>query len=254
MTKSQLTIEVADQFVQFTSFQGDTVQQQAIIQINLSDESIRKEELSTCFEKNSFLSIDFDEISLSYVSKESSLVPNSIFAESTPDSIFKLCFGEPKEKYSVDFNRISELSIVNIYTIPDWLKRFFVLKFPRIIIQHEGTHGLRKILNSETFHLKVSLMFHTNYFCMTIVKHSNLEFYSFFDYQNDDDIIYHVLFALQQKELVNEKGILELIHGIDSNTKSFVDLKGKFKRIKELASLEVNEKNNFIAQSQLLCV
>jgi len=254
MTKSHLTIEVANQFIQLTSFHEETIQQQVTIQINLSDESIRKEELNTCFEQNPFLSASFDEISLSYASKESSLVPNSIFAESSPVSIFKLCFGEPKENFSVDFNRIAELSIVNVYSISNWVKQFFVLKFPRIIIQHEGTHSLRKILNSETFHLKVSLIFHENYFCMTIVKHSNLEFYSFFDYQNDEDIIYHLLFALQQKELINEKGILELMNCIDSKTKSFVSLKENIKRIKELSALKVNEKNNFIAQSQLLCV
>jgi len=254
MMKSQLTIEVADQHIQFTSFKNNSIQQQITTQINWSDETIFKEELSDCFEKNSFLSNDFDEISLSYASKESSLVPNSIFADSSPSAIYKLCFNDVTEKNSVDFNRISELSIVNIYAIPNLIKRFFVIKFPRIIIQHEGTHGLRKILNSNTFHLKVSLLFHEDYFCMTIVKHSNLEFYSFFDYQNDDDIIYHVLFALQQKELVNEKGNLELILGIHSKSTSFEELKKNFKRIKELSQLEVNEKNNFIAQSQLLCV
>ncbi len=254
MTKYQLAIEVTDQFIQFTSFLGSSIQQQVFIQVNGLDESSCKEELSTCFENHSFLSKDFDEVSLSYASKESSLVPNTIFAESTPESIYKLCFGEISEKKSLDFNRISELSIVNIYAFPDFIKRFFIIKFPRVIIQHEGTHGLRKILDSETFHLKVTLFFHADFFCMTIVKHSNLEFYSFFDYQNNDDIIYHVLFALQQKELINEKGILEFVLGVDYKSSVVDDLKTNFKKIKELSLLEVKEKNNFIAQSQLLCV
>ena len=254
MIKSQLAIEVTDKNIRFTSFHDNSIQQQIENQINWSDETICKNELNDCFEKNNFLSKDFDEVSLSYASKNSSLVPNSIFADSTPSAIYKLCFGKVLEKQSIDFNRISELSIVNIYAIPDSIKRFFVLKFPRVIIQHEGTHALRKILNANTFHLKISLIFHDDYFCMTIVKHSNLEFYSFFDYQNDDDIIYHVLFALQQKELINEKGSLELISNNNSKSSSFGDLKTNFKRIKELSELEVSEKNNFIAQSQLLCV
>ncbi len=254
MATSQLAIEVTDNYIQFTSFLEYSIQHQIAAPINWSDESVCKRQLEDCFKENSFLTVDYNDVTLSYASKESSLVPNNMFAESNAESIFKLCFGKVKEKHSIDFNRISELSIVNIYAISDFVKRFFVIKYPRIIIQHHGTHGLRKILDSETFLLKITLLFHVNYFCMTIVKHNKLEFYSFFDYQNNDDIIYHVLFALQQKELINEKGTIELIPNVYSNSINFDELEKNLKRIKELSLLEFNKKKNFIAQSQLLCV
>ncbi len=254
MINHHLAIEVSEKHIRFTSFRNEEILKQLSISVSTNEESIAINKLNECFAENSFLSEDFKDISLSYASKESSLVPNQIFVDATPQSIFKLCFGEKKDGNSIDFNRLAELSIVNIYQIPDWIKRYFVMKFPRIILQHEGTHALRKVLNDASFSLKINLFFHEDFFYMTIVKHSNLEFYSFFDYQNDDDILYHVLFALQQKELINEKGSIELISKINAEANCFESLKNNFKRIKELKLLTISEKNNFIAQSQLLCV
>ena len=144
--------------------------------------------------------------------------------------------------------------LINVFNIPSWVKRFFVVKFPRINIQHEGSHIIRQTLNASAFKLKATVVLHQNYFQLSIVKHNNLEFYSFFDYQNHEDILYHLHFALQQKEMTNEEGFLELIDGAGSTKKTTEDLKSAIQRITEFKKMEIITPSNFVAKSQFLCV
>ncbi|MEJ6615948.1 MAG: DUF3822 family protein [Crocinitomicaceae bacterium] len=211
-----------------------------------------KEQLSKEFESNDIYSIEFDEITLSWSSDKTTLVPNTIFSESTPQAIFELCYG--KNEVDVDYNRISELSVVNVYEIPDWIKRFFVMKFPRVNIQHEGSMLVRQALNENTFKLKCCIVIYANHFQLIISKHNELIFYSNFDYQSTEDIIYHTTFVLQQKELTNEQGSFELITGISASNETVASIKAGFKRISDLKAITINTPDNFIQKAHQLCV
>ena len=213
-----------------------------------------KEELESYLSSNPLLNHNFDEEFLSFSSNRSTLVPNNIFAESTATAIHKLCFGQVNENTDVDYNRIPEVGVVNVFEISSWIKRFFILKFPRIIIQHEGSFIVRKMLTKNAFNLKATISLHSGYFQLSIIKHSKLEFYSFFEYQNDEDILYHLLFVLQQKEMTGEKGTLELINSSDKNTVFIDALEKNIKRVKELNKIKVERTESYISKAQLLCV
>ena len=191
-----------------------------------SNDALIKDQLSKEFESNSIYEADFDEITLSWSSDKTTLVPNSIFSESSPQAIFELCYG--KNDADVDYNRISELSVVNVYEIPEWIKRFFVIKFPRISIQHEGSMLLRKVLNENAFKLKCSIVIYKSHFQLIISKHNELTFYSNFDYQAAEDIIYHVMFVLQQKELLSEQGSFELISALGATKETIESIQTGF--------------------------
>lgn len=217
-----------------------------------SNDTKIKEQLTIEFDSNSIYSTDFDEITLSWSSNKTTLVPNSIFSESSPQAIFELCYG--KNETDVDYNRISELSVVNVYEIPEWIKRFFVIKFPRINIQHEGSMLLRQVLNENAFKLKCSIIVYKNHFQLIISKHNELTFYSNFEYQSAEDIIYHVMFALQQKELTTEQGSFELVKGIGASSETIESVQAGFNRINDIKSFTINITDNFIQKAHLLCV
>ncbi|HIP32580.1 MAG TPA: DUF3822 family protein, partial [Crocinitomicaceae bacterium] len=147
MNNSYLTIEIAGQEIQFSAIKNNIVSNEATVSLSTLDYFECKKEIDAFLELNTFISLEYDETILSESSKQSSLVPNNIFAESSPQAIYKLCFGECASDFNIDYNRIAEHGIVNIYSTRSWTKRYFVMKFPRITIQNEGTHILRKVLN-----------------------------------------------------------------------------------------------------------
>lgn len=253
MKATHLAIQLSEHAIHFVSLENDVVLHESFVSLEQSSKS-QKEVLNNHFLVTNFLNNDFNEITLSWSFKQTTLVPNSIFSGSSPNEIFELCFGKDSIKHDIDYNRISNLNLINIYEIPIWIKYYFVIKFPRIIIQHEGSHVIRKNLTENNINLNSTVILHQGYFQLTILKNNNLEFYSSFDYQNHEDIIYHLMFVLQQKEMTNENGILKLIVGPGVNRLILDKLKLDITRIRDLQKLKVNYPEYYIAKSQLLCV
>lgn len=213
-----------------------------------------KTELETFFKEKDLFSDNFDDVTVGIVSKNSTLIPTNIYGESDPKSIYKLCFGELKEGDELDFNRIPEHGVVNVFSLPEWIKSFFVLKFPRVNIQHSGSHMIRMMLHKNTFRTKVGLHLFGDHFLYTIVKHDKLVFYSHFDHQNEDDIVYHTFFVLQQKELIEDKGSIFISNGVGSNGSNNDKILEKFAKIGDLKDFEVSIFEGLHPKSQLLCV
>ena len=101
-----------------------------------------------------------------------------------------------------------EFSGVNIYEIPVWVKSFFVTRFPRMLLQHEGTHLLRGLLAGSTYKLKMVLSLQENHFILAAIKESEIKYYNTFEYQTVEDVIYHVAHLLQQNNWTEDDGTL----------------------------------------------
>lgn len=249
-----LAIEASPVAIKFTVLKGHFVRDSHAIVIEGNNSSLRKSSIEEQCKALTLLNDDFDEITLSWSNKNSTLIPNFVLNDSDPKSIFSLCFGAETEDFSVDYNRISELGVINIYEIPNWIKSYFVIRFPKVIIQHTGSHTVRKAMNDNAFYLKANIVLFDGYFLLSLVKHNKLEFYSFFDYLKAEDVIYHLTFALQQKELIDEKGLIELAQGIESEKSIIEKIQALKERIGELNKMEVAHSEDFTAKSQLLCV
>ncbi|MCH2225218.1 MAG: DUF3822 family protein [Crocinitomicaceae bacterium] len=251
---NHLAIECSKTAVRFVSLKNQVVVNDVLAKFNSLKPNDIKDQLSEIVKTNSFLSDDFQDVTLSWSEKKSTLVPSSVFSESSPLLIFGLCFGKQTSADEIDYNRISELSVVNIFEIPLWIKSFFVVKFPRVILQHEGTHVLRKTMDHNAFKLKATAIVHQDFFQLSIVKHNQLEFYSFFDMQSAEDVIYHLLFVLQQKELSDDQGTIELIKGLNANEQLIQDAKSGFEKIQTLKKFSIVIEDNYISKAQQLCV
>lgn len=249
-----LTINVSNYGTSFVAISPSGSFQEKTIKFDSLKTDEIKESLNSVFKNEPMLRSDFDEITVAWSTQKSTLVPNNIFAESSPESIYSICFGDNAPDSDIDYNRIAELSVINIFEIPLWLKSYFVIKFPRVIIQHTGTHSLRKAMGSNSFRLKATAVVHDSFFQLTLAKHNNLEFYSFFDVQSAEDVIYHLMFTLQQKEMVSEKGTIEIVPGIGSSTLNLDEIASGLSKIKDLSGFNIVIEKNFIAKAQQLCV
>ena len=147
---------------------------------------------------------------------------------------------------------MAELSIVNIYEMPLWIKSLFVVRFPRIKIIHRSTVILRGVFDQAIFKPKINLFVEKEQFYLLITDKSKLTFFNRFDYKSIADLVYYFLFVLEQKELdVNQFELL--LFGTDQKWLADSKIQDFFEKKIEIQAKESLAKN-FILTKQLLCV
>lgn len=197
-----------------------------------------------------FFKGDYADFVLTVGGLRNTLVPTGIFNSSKPEEIFKLNYSEPHD--DLDFNRIPELDIVNIYELPLWIKRTFVIKFPRVKIYHRSSVLLKGIFSQPVFYPKVHLYIDKESFNMFITDKKKLTFFNRFDYRNIADVVYHTLFVMDQKSMSQENTEINL-YGVSPKWEHLNEFRSFFK--KEISVFEEPEKGeDFILAKQLLCV
>lgn len=248
-----LSIELSESAVRFSSIVNDNVKTYAYEFKDRKDYRY-KEQLDEFLIESGLKDTEYDECVVSWSSFRSTLIPANVFGESKPEHLFRLCYGSEISTSEIDYNRIPEQGIVNLYQIPLWVKSFFVIKYPRSIIQHEGSHLIRGIFSEPSFKLRSTLIIYGNYFLMSIIKENKLQFYSMFEFQTSDDIVYHLMFTLQQKEFLSENSTLQVFGGVGSSTELVNDVSQKLKSLPDMKNNTVSILNDFITNSQKLCV
>lgn len=228
MHKKQLTFRISANSFAAALFQGDEME--VLFQENFQSktEQACKDQLKKAIETAGIMEMEMDEFSLSWFTPNSTLIPSNVFSVSQPKTLYDTCFVSPDGNNEIDFNRISELSLVNVYDIPFWVKSFFVIRFPRIVIQHETSHLLRGIFSKSTFKPAVHVSLQEDSFQLVVVKHNQLLFYNTFSYTNEADIIYYISFTIQQ---LNWKENQTQLHGYGFDVDTFLQIQNQLKRI-----------------------
>jgi hypothetical protein len=250
---SHLSIEIGEHAIRYTESIGEETKSH-IFTFGDKQDHRYKEQLEVQLEEIGLKNKSFEEQTLSWTGFRSTLIPSSVFSESKPETLYRLCFGSDTPAAHIDYNRIPEQGLVNVYEIPQWVKAFFVLKYPRIVIQHEGSHLLRGIFSGSVFRLRSILTIHNNHFLLCIVKENKLLYYSSFDYIELDDIVYHFMFTLQQKDLLQEKGSIDICPGIGFTADQANELNQKLNSLKDLKDQPASIQASLLQKAQRLCV
>lgn len=193
---------------------------------------------------------DFADFILTCGSLRNTLVPTTIFNASKPAELFKFNYSAPID--NLDYNRIPELDIVNIYELPIWVKAAFVIRCPRVKMVHRSTVLLKGVFNQPTFHQKIHLFIEKDSFYLFITERSKLTFFNRFDFLNAADIIYHLLFVLQQKE-IDVETIDLLLYGVGNDWALLPEFKTFLKNAPKVSEKK-EQGEYFIHSNQLLCV
>ncbi len=209
MTKNILTIDLSSYGIRVNVSKGGFVVQEFQKSFNSALEFKVKDQLKEMVSENGWKQLEVDDVALSWSSKMSTLLPMNVFNDSSKEDIHNLCFGSLVSGYDIDYNRLSQFSIVNVYAINEWVKSFFVLNFPRVVIQHEGTLIVRQLLANSSLKPKAIASFHKEHFLFAMVLNNDVKYYNYFDYTNAEDVIYYIGFTLQQLQIAPSD--LELI-------------------------------------------
>jgi len=196
---------------------------------------------------------DYAEYTMAWGTPNQALVPLSAFNETSAKSVFQLMFGEGIDEKMIDFNRLMELSMVSVFEIPDWVKSFFIMRFPQIVFKHEHAMTLRALFQKNTFKRKITISFSDEYMNISIINKNELTFSNSFDFQTPEDVLYHLLFVLEQEGLTNEEGEINFLY-VDEKTKSKAEATQKLlNELNAFKKIKVNTIES-VLKLQTLCV
>ena len=255
MNKKQLTIIVDRTSVHIAevlrSTQNITHQSHHPLTAHLSKDIIK--ELNDIFDKTTWIQ-EYDEYTLAWGTNSATLIPSPVFEASDAKKISHLMLGENIPNDAIDYNRLPELNVVNVYEIPMWVKSFFVRKFPKLLIQHENTMLLRAVFQNKIETTTAFISCFEAYFTLIIIDSNQLIFSNHFEFQNSKDILYYLMFVLNQKMLMDKKVNLK---GFVCDINSDVTLKEAFTTIEQkklLPSFSIDQQISSLFKNQLLCV
>ena len=169
-----------------------TVEKSATLTLKGRIPELKKEECADLLRTHQLL--DFSgNVSLSVSGSKVTLVPQIIFGESNAKEIFELCFGNSDDL--IEHNRFFEQTLVVVYEIEEWIKRFFVVRYPRVVIQHQTTHLLRGIFQKNSYEPRLHLSVEDNFCTLILISKSEIIFFNTFDFQSTEDIFYYTMHA-----------------------------------------------------------
>jgi hypothetical protein len=196
------------------------------------------------------LKYDYSGMAVSAGGVRNTLIPVDLFNHSKAEDIFALNYPKPFE--SIDYTRIAELGIVNVYELPTWIKSMFVIKFPRIKLLHPTTVLLKGVFDQPTFRPIIHIHIEKDGFHLFLTDKSKLVYYNRFDQSSIADMVYHILFVLEQKEL-EQKDMNIAVYGVPHDWDKLDEVQGFFAN-KIKISEEKEKSSHFILSKQLLCV
>ncbi len=151
-------------------------------------------------EEDEILNASFKSSSCIYLTQKSTLVPNAFFDESKLKDYFE--FNHPLDELDeIHFNLVPEIDASNVFAIPTYLANLLYNKFKGLKIYHQATPFIKSTLKDFRPSSSVHINLNPGFFDIIVKQGHQLKLYNTFLYQNDTDMLYYVLFIINQLKL-----------------------------------------------------
>ncbi|MGV3631537.1 MAG: DUF3822 family protein [Bacteroidota bacterium] len=250
--KVQLCIEISEAFCSVSEIRNGKLAFLGSLLFHEKKDFQLKEALAAFLKEKAGELSAYEEVSVSWIAPHAMLVPSAVFEPKSTEALFAGCFTKQVAATELDYNRISELSVVNLYEIPLWVKSFFVIRFPRALIQHEYSHQLRGIMK-QAFKLQVHVNVYTGLMTIQIADKNELLFCNAFEIQHVNDVLYYLSFSLQQLQLSGKAGKLNFHLQADSGIAK-EELGSLLRQVDAFKQMEITFDSEKIIKYQELCV
>jgi len=182
-----------------------------------ADSSIKLcKEIDFIYENNKWLQGDFRKVFVLIETPKSTLIPEPLFEASEKELYLK--FNHTINSYEqivVDF--LKNVDAYNVFAIPDCLKYRIQKYYKRYKIVHYSTPLIESLLiNNKNINLDKTVFLNMREKNMDIVilKDQRLRYFNSFHYQSKEDILYYLLFVLEQLGYNPEEVEVKLIGNI----------------------------------------
>ena len=145
---------------------------------------------------------EFRSVSGSWHHPQHTLVPESLFDRSAPDTLLYFNYDAP-EGAAVRHDALPNHGSFNVYPLPDEVHHLLHQRFPQVQLRHHTTHWLESLLitNKTRTGWSAWLDLHHDRFELAFLEGPHVRFYNAFEYRTDEDVAYYVLYAGEQWQL-----------------------------------------------------
>ena len=154
---------------------------------------------------------DSSLLQLSFTDTLYTLVPAALFEEDQLASY--LSFNHPVndfEDLELAFNRLPKHEIVIVYAIPGKVKAIFQDHFLNFKQHHFSFPLIESFLTNETAPEQACLHIQAERFELMIKKENQLQYFNSFDYTSAEDLLYYLLFVIEQLQIDREEMPMKL--------------------------------------------
>jgi hypothetical protein len=164
--------------------------------------------------QDEYLKLKFKSVEILYATDSFTLVPQVFFHHGYAEKYF--AFNHTLEKgYVVDKTLLTKAEAWCLYSIPENLKEYLVMTFPKATIRHNLFSLVERALKeNKNFpdRKQVHVNFFRTYFELIVLSGTRLLLCNQFNYSVDNDVIYYVLYVFDQLKLSADNTEL-VIHG-----------------------------------------
>ena len=192
---------------------------------------------------NEFNLLNIIKVTLILNNKLSVLVPKDFFNEENCLDYLKFNSRLLKND-TASFDYIEEFEAHNVFITYGNVTNYLIEKFGSFEFFHYSTVLLKK-LYSDTPKDKIARIYvniNKSYLNIIVFKGKELNYYNSFDYETKDDILYFILFVIEQNKLINNETKMKLI-GEEKIIKNYYDYLLKFIKNLEMKNTEYDIEN-----------
>ncbi|MCK9413325.1 MAG: DUF3822 family protein [Prolixibacteraceae bacterium] len=165
------------------------------------------------------LNLKYKSIEIVYSSENFTLVPHAFYQQGSADKFFG--FNHSAERgFVVDKTLLTKAEAWCIFNIPENLKEFLALKYPKATIRHNLYPLVERALKeNKNFpeRKQVHINFFRSCFELIVLSGTKLQLCNQFNYSGENDISYFVLYVFDQLKLPPDTTEL-VIHGLMQQT------------------------------------
>jgi hypothetical protein len=182
----------------------------------------------------------FRPVSVIVENNRSTLIPTMLFDQEEKDAYFDFIHEQKIGEYT-RYDRMEQLEMVNVYAVPNELVETISGMFPGSGLFHHSTALIKSIWMNYKNRIngrKLFIHVRESAFDLLVFEGKQLEYYNAFHFKAPADIIYYVIFVMEQLDLNPEETGVILMGMIDRESPAYELL---YRYIRNIEFAERNE-------------
>ncbi|MGZ3920991.1 MAG: DUF3822 family protein [Bacteroidia bacterium] len=201
---SNISLFIGNQLFMYCLFNNNFTQIQEIVHVKLNHSGLKNEDLP---EKLKFLIANyrldqrsFKNVNICILNNSFTLTPQAFAMQENAKAILGFANGEETVSKHSFIHRLEELNFC--YSVPGELLPFLERTFKNATVRHAGAVTIDLLLsNSSLKNADLFLNFNSGVFELAAKDNNKLVYYNVFNYESNEDVLYYLLFMMEQYQL-----------------------------------------------------
>lgn len=193
------------------------------------------DKLLKIFNEDELLNKSFKSVSFIYLTQKSILIPASFFDKSNLKAYFEFNHSL-SDLDEIHYNFLSEIDAYNVFVIPNYIASEIIKRFENVKLYHQATPFIKSIFekNIDRDSDGVYVNMNDKFIDIAVARENRLNLYNTFQFQNETDLLYFVLYIYKQLNLDTKKNKLFVSGQQGENPKYYKALKKYINKVEYL--------------------